>query len=147
MPCMVCSYSLAISMHPPATPQFGRPHGICHAAGGPRRKWSGRTKHGATNGPPGPCKAATVCPPLPQFVPPCHSLSPPSNMDFLSAIQEVDRRFVQPRWESLGTDCKYLHTCSVLFLIAINQHRQLTLKQILLLPGSIWAIPFCPWYF
>ena len=24
----------------------------CHAAGGPRRKWSGRTKHGAISGPP-----------------------------------------------------------------------------------------------
>ena len=36
----------------------------CHAAGGPRRKWSGRTKHGATNGPPGPCTAATVGPPI-----------------------------------------------------------------------------------
>ena len=35
-----------------------------HAAGGPRRKWSGRTKHGATNGPPGLCTAATVGPPI-----------------------------------------------------------------------------------
>ena len=36
----------------------------CHAAGGPRRKWSGRTKPDTTNGPPGPCTAATVGPPL-----------------------------------------------------------------------------------
>ena len=53
--------------------------GHCHAVGCPRRKWSGRTKHGATNGPPGPCTAAIVVPPLPQLV-------PPSNMDFLFTI-------------------------------------------------------------
>ena len=35
----------------------------CHAVGCPRRKWSGWTKHGATNGPPGPCTAAIVVPP------------------------------------------------------------------------------------
>ena len=51
----------------------------CHALGCPRRKWSGRTKHDATNGPPGPCTAAIVVPPLPQLV-------PPSNMDFLSTL-------------------------------------------------------------
>jgi len=49
--------------------------GTCHAAGRPRCKWSGQTKHGAANGSSGPC----MVPPLPQLV-------PPSNMAFLPAI-------------------------------------------------------------
>ena len=41
----------------------------CHAADGPRLKWSGRTNPGASNGPAGQCKVATVGPSLPWVVP------------------------------------------------------------------------------
>ena len=42
----------------------------CHAAGGPRHKWSGQTKHGATKGPPRPCTAANSWSPLATVGPP-----------------------------------------------------------------------------
>ena len=48
----------------------------CHAADGPRLKWSGRTNQGASSGPAGQCKVATVGPSLPQSVPLCHRWSP-----------------------------------------------------------------------
>ena len=38
---------------------------FCHAVNDPRGKWSGRTKHGAINGPPGPSVAAIFGPPPP----------------------------------------------------------------------------------